>query len=505
MRRTHKHSFWSGLGWTGILLLCSACQPAAAPAVTAAPSLAPTLTPSPIPEIHCSQVEQLPNDSVAAQQILEEFVLNFKEQQPTEYMGLAVLHRVDRLGEWAVVQGSISGDDRSIIAVHQTPQGYQLAEHYIITAPVEPDEMEEFVKQVTQYFIERLPEAPEALFTCLERIWLPGLQPRPTEPPATYQLIYIGTDNGNTTGTTEIYAILFDGSDPRVVLSAKMMIMGLVLSRDGSQLAFWGCPGSIAYDCIPPEEDLDVWSLDWDGSNLRNLTEDSTANDLHPGWSADGKQIVFESDRSGESQLYIMNADGSNVKALTKDALRNTEPTWSPDGKWIAYHCREGFDTRICVISPEGQPAGGMISGVSPVWSPPTLDGGMRLAFLCSDGSHSDICVVGPDGSDLVNLTNTPSDEHSPAWSPDGKWLAFVSNRHEDIDIYKICVTCPGEPFTVRLTDEPRAAGWPAWSPDGSWLAYADVPGQTLMLVKSDRSRVRFLAGDIFQPPVWRP
>jgi TolB protein len=90
--------------------------------------------------------------------------------------------------------------------------------------------------------------------------------------------------------------------------------------------------------------------VNWDGSNLGNLTEGSVANDAHPSWSPDGKQIVFDSDRSGTPQLYIMNADGSSPRALTNDTLQNTEPKWSPDGKWIAYHCRQGFDTSICVI-----------------------------------------------------------------------------------------------------------------------------------------------------------
>jgi TolB protein len=238
--------------------------------------------------------------------------------------------------------------------------------------------------------------------------------------------------------------------------------------------------------------------VNWDGSNLRNLTEDSAASEAHPSWSPDGRQIVFDSDRAGSEQLYIMNADGSSPKALTHDSLQNTEPAWSPDGKWIAYHCREGFNTHICVISPEGESAGEPIAGVEPVWSPATAEG-VHLAFLCS----SDICIARPDGSDIVNLTNTASGEHSPAWSPDGKWLAFVSKRNDDIDIYKICVTCPGEPVAIRLTDETNPAQWPIWSPDGSQLAY--VVGQDLMVVGADRTHVRFLGWGIYNPPFWRP
>jgi Tol biopolymer transport system component len=104
-----------------------------------------------------------------------------------------------------------------------------------------------------------------------------------------------------------------------------------------------------------------------------------------------------------------------------------------------------------------------------------------------------------------VNLTNHPADEHAPAWSPDGNWLAFVSNRGEDVDVYKICVTCPGDFTAIRLTDEVTGASWPTWSPDGKWIAYWDSIEQTLMMVKPDRSDRTYLASGTFGPPLWKP
>jgi TolB protein len=353
------------------------------------------------------------------------------------------------------------------------------------------------------YFLERLPDAPQALFTCLDQTWLLAVG-YPGEPTGVFQLAYISTDDSTTEGVTEIPTLLSDGLNQNVLLHEAMMIMGLTSSPDGEQLAFWGCPGSLADDCLL-DKNLDVWVVDWDGSNLVNLTEDSTESDSHPDWSPDGIEIVFDSWRSGKAEIYIMNSDGSNPHVITNGPGENTEPKWSPDGKWIAYHCSQAGETRICVVSPDGPPAGEPISGTMPVWTPASPEGDVRLAFLCFQAGHSDICTAHPDGSGIVNLTNSLADEHSMAWSPDGNWLAFVSNRNNDIDIYKVCVTYPGEFVAVRLTDEVNYAMWPAWSPDGSQLAYADEPGGVLTVVKADRSDATYLTSGVFGPPIWRP
>lgn len=452
----------------------------------------------------CAAVERLPPDSAEAQQILNESIANYRELHPTEYMGMAILHRVYRLGEWAIATGSIAGEATDVIAVRQTPNGYQIAES-VHVFPLESDE--ELQTWVIHPFLEKLPEAPAALFTCLEQSWLqPGGQS--SQPVTDFQLAYVATEDGTTEGVTEIQTIRSGGSNHSVVLHEPMLIVGPVPAPDGGRIAFWGCPGSLANDCLQGE-DTDVWSVNWDGAGLVNLTADSAESDNHPDWSPDGEQIVFDSWRSGSAEIYIMQADGNGVHRLTDGPGDNQEPEWSPDGRWIAYHCSQAGDTRICVVSPDGQQAGKPISGTSPEWSPINPDGEVRLAFLCFQDGHSDICMVSPDGARIVNLTDSPADEHSFAWSPDGKWIAYVSNAADDIDVYKVCTTCPKDSSDrstiVRLTDEIGPASWPAWSPDGSQVAYSAEPGGALLLVNADRSDATYLAGSVFGPPIWRP
>lgn len=463
----------------------------------------PTVAPTSEPDPACSAVERLPIDSAEAQQIRVEFITHFKEQNPTEYMGLAILHRIDRLGEWAVIQGSVSGEGKDVIAVHLTPDGYQLADRYIITAPLasrlEPEQI------IPQYFTEKLPDAPEALFTCLDQGWLLGQAP--AAPSSSHPIAYVTTDDSTIDGVTQISIVQPDRSNLTVLLSKPMIIMDLAPSPDGTQIAFWGCPGKLSENC-DPGENPDVWVIGRDGSNLRNLTDDSDESEMRPSWSPDGQSIAFESWRTGKGQIFIMIADGSGVRPLTYDSAFNSEPKWSPDGKWIAYHCKQDTGdfnepTRTCVVSPQGEPAGEPIEGGSPAWSPVGPDGEARLAFRCrGEGGVNDICTAYPDGSDLVNLTNSLSREHDAVWSPDGEWIAYVAAQDGDVDIYKICAFCV-DPRPIRLTDEPREAHWPAWSPDGTQILYE--VSTDLLVVNADGSDAAYILSGIWTRPVWLP
>ena len=106
-------------------------------------------------------------------------------------------------------------------------------------------------------------------------------------------------------------------------------------SKDGQWIAFTRGGGPRAVKTATTE--ADVSKMRSDGSDIQNLTPNTPGFDGNPNFSGDGKQIVFRSGRNGSIDLYLMNADGSNVRRLTNDAANELFPVFSPTANQIAF------------------------------------------------------------------------------------------------------------------------------------------------------------------------
>jgi Tol biopolymer transport system component len=163
-----------------------------------------------------------------------------------------------------------------------------------------------------------------------------------------------------------------------------------------------------------------------------NLTNNPDGDYYSPGWSPDGKQIVYVSSRSDSRNydVYVMKADGSNPTNLTNQGGLNVSPDWSPDGQRITFVSDRDGKSDIYVMNADGShvtrlttSSGDKTFSTSPVWSPD----GRQIAFTSNrDGQKSDIYVMNADGSDPVRLTNTPDYEEYPRWSPDGRTILLM-------------------------------------------------------------------------------
>jgi len=257
----------------------------------------------------------------------------------------------------------------------------------------------------------------------------------------------------------------------------------------------------------------EIYLINADGSGETNLTKDP-GNDFNPDWSPDGSTIVFVSDRGDDVDLYTMDADGSDVRRLTTQG-GGLSPRWSPDGSQIAFARggdiwvmnADGSDERLVLADEPEETAAPCRAGMFPGgWSPD----GSRISYYSASVSRAQgqACTVAVDGSDVQVVVDIPSVYSvEPAWSPDGKYLAFRSIRDGNHDIYIVDVKTKEE---QRLTTDDATDVEPQWSPDGEWITFASSRFGTttdIFIMRKDGSDVRRLNTDPAKDsePVWAP
>jgi dipeptidyl aminopeptidase/acylaminoacyl peptidase len=237
----------------------------------------------------------------------------------------------------------------------------------------------------------------------------------------------------------------------------------LAWSPDGKEIAF----------ASSRDGNREIYVMQADGSNLRRLTWDA-AWDAYPAWAPDGKRIVFVSYRDGNANLYVMNADGSHQEALTKDAAAEITPAWSPDGKRIVFVSYRDGNAILYVMNADGSHQEALTKDAAPEITPAWSPDGTKVAFTSNRDGDYDIYLVNSDGSSLRCLIDDSAADFYPAWSPDGRKIIFVSNRDGDYEIYSMQSEGTG---LAKLTDNAFSDDWPSWSPDGKHIAFVSDRG----------------------------
>jgi TolB protein len=206
----------------------------------------------------------------------------------------------------------------------------------------------------------------------------------------------------------------------------------------------------IIFQQISPTS-VGLFLSDADGQNERPLIP-ATSRDYNAAFSADGKWIIFTSERAGPANIYRVRPDGSELEQLTASPSFDDQGALSPDGGTLAF--------------------------VS------TREGGTANIWLLDLASHH-----------AVNLTNSNSGNFRPSWSPDGRWIAFTSDRDtphrriapdarppggsgccgwELLHLTAVYIVHPDGSNLRRLTPLDQSAESPKWSSDGKRLVYAE-------------------------------
>jgi Tol biopolymer transport system component len=269
-------------------------------------------------------------------------------------------------------------------------------------------------------------------------------------------------------------------------------------SPDGTKITFTGTGLSDIGSCCS----RNVYIMDADGANLKRLTNSpstSEGEDTQASWAPDGSWLAFVSTRSDpydDRDIYRMDADGTNQRQLTTvdpaseeppARVTDEQPSISPDGTKIAFASNTHWDDPtsgsyhvdeldIYVMNADGTGEPERLTSDAkfaypleqqsrnPTWSPD----GSRIAYESTRDGNSDIYVMNADGSgEPVNVSQSPYRDSDPAWSPDGTQITFTSNRDGQDDIWAVDAppTSPSAPVALVTLFLSADAAWAASEP----------------------------------------
>jgi len=244
-----------------------------------------------------------------------------------------------------------------------------------------------------------------------------------------------------------------------------------VFSPGGSQIAFCRITGQGVED---------IYLMRVDGGEPKRLTFDNRdIRDLD--WTADGREIVFISNREGDMGLWRVSASGgAPERVVTAVGYDIARLSLSRQGNRLAYS-QHFVDTNIWRVELAGTqrkvapPPTILISSSKADSGPQYAQDGKRIAFRSDRSGSLEIWACEADGSNPVQLTNFNGPQAgSPCWSPDGRQIAFDARPEGNPDIFVINVE-GGR--TRRLTDDPAEEIAPSWSKDGQWIYFESNRG----------------------------
>ncbi|HEY5731858.1 MAG TPA: DUF5050 domain-containing protein [Anaerolineales bacterium] len=200
-------------------------------------------------------------------------------------------------------------------------------------------------------------------------------------------------------GGFEIYSIPVNGGEAQRLTKDIGSLYAPELSPNGEWIIF-------------TNHGKGLWLMRPNGKNPHPLTD---RDDIDPTWSPDGSMIAFASSRAGSRQLFVMNADGMNIRQVTNLDFMGGRSAFSPDGTQLAFYRGPAGDHNIYIINMDGT---GLVQltdrgdNLGPSWSPD----GNWIAFTSFRDGNNEIYIIHPDGTSLTRLTNTPISDWQPRW-----------------------------------------------------------------------------------------
>lgn len=306
-------------------------------------------------------------------------------------------------------------------------------------------------------------------------------------------------------------------------MAQRIAVLGVALALACSAVAS-GAPTQTEGKIVFYSErgaNAELYVMNADGTDLVRLTTNAS-NEFCPDWSPDGTRIAYESDRDDPRpvscfpnctfKIYVMNADGTGERRLMDLPGLEGHPDWSPDGRSIAFHADRNGDGKneIYTVPAEGgEPRlvlGDAFDNTAPDWSPD----GASIAFMSDREGGYDIFVVAVDGSGLRKVADTGINDYFPDWSPDGTQILFFAANWPTV---KQTIYVVGRDGTrlVALTATSRVVNEGAqWSPDGERIVFQSDRDYNFEIYSmkpdgTDVVRLTRSSGGDYWPDLWVP
>lgn len=231
-------------------------------------------------------------------------------------------------------------------------------------------------------------------------------------------------------GNLEVYTMLIDGSGQTRLTINDVDDGAVAISHDGHWIAFDSSR----------DGNYEVYKMKINGQEQTRLTNDVSL-DSEPAWSPDNRKIAFESTWNCQQgvQIFVMNADGTDATPLTEcGAYHDLYPSWSSDGSQIVFCSNRDGNCEIYIMDADGDNQQNITNSLtfdgSPEWSPV----GNQIAFNSDRDGNMEIYVMNSDGSNVIRLTDNSATDGNPHWSFDGTWIFFQSDRDGNQEIYRM-------------------------------------------------------------------
>jgi TolB protein len=187
---------------------------------------------------------------------------------------------------------------------------------------------------------------------------------------------------------------------------------------------------------------------------------DSQSHNFLPAWSPDGSKLAFMSNRDGNTEIYVVNRDGSGLRRITNHPENDATPTWSPTGTQLAFTSNRSGTPQIYVVNVDGTGLVRITEGNHsdrPTWSPAPLN---EIAYTSLGPGGADVRIYDFRTRRARTVTDGIGSNGQPSFAPNGRHLAFVSDRTGLNQVYTIARDGTG----LRQITSVGVNRYPGWS-----------------------------------------